>query len=49
MERLWLLMRRLQGQGIHVIVGDIVLDRSASIWPGMTRRSLMASPASLQR
>ena len=29
MERLWLLMRRLQGQGIHVIVGDIVLDRSA--------------------
>ena len=29
MERLWLLMRRLQGQGIQVIVGDIVLDRSA--------------------
>ena len=28
-ERLWLLMRRLQAQGIQVIVGDIVLDRSA--------------------
>lgn len=28
-ERLWLLMRRLQGQGIQVIVGDIVLDRAA--------------------
>ncbi|CAN7608166.1 D-alanyl-D-alanine carboxypeptidase/D-alanyl-D-alanine-endopeptidase [Acidovorax sp. LjRoot129] len=29
MERLWLLMRRLQAQGIQVIVGDIVLDRTA--------------------
>lgn len=29
MERLWLLMRRLQAQGIRVIVGDIVLDRTA--------------------
>jgi D-alanyl-D-alanine carboxypeptidase/D-alanyl-D-alanine-endopeptidase (penicillin-binding protein 4) len=29
MERLWLLMRRLQSQGIQVIVGDIVLDRTA--------------------
>jgi D-alanyl-D-alanine carboxypeptidase/D-alanyl-D-alanine-endopeptidase (penicillin-binding protein 4) len=29
MERLWLLMRRLQGEGIQVIVGDIVLDRTA--------------------
>ena len=29
MERLWLLLRRLQGQGIQVILGDIVLDRSA--------------------
>ena len=28
-ERLWLLMRRLQAQGIQVIVGDIVLDRTA--------------------
>ncbi|OGB45885.1 MAG: D-alanyl-D-alanine carboxypeptidase/D-alanyl-D-alanine-endopeptidase [Burkholderiales bacterium RIFCSPLOWO2_12_FULL_65_40] len=29
MERLWLMLRRLQGQGIQVIVGDIVLDRTA--------------------
>ena len=28
-ERLWLLMRRLRAQGVTVIVGDIVLDRSA--------------------
>ena len=29
MERLWLMVRRLQAQGIQVIVGDIVLDRTA--------------------
>ncbi len=29
MERLWLLLRRVQGLGIRAIVGDIVLDRSA--------------------
>ncbi len=28
-ERLWLLMRRIQGLGIRAIDGDIVLDRSA--------------------
>ena len=28
-ERLWVLMRRLQAMGIQVILGDIVLDRSA--------------------
>ncbi len=28
-ERLWLLLRRLQGLGIHTLAGDIVLDRSA--------------------
>jgi D-alanyl-D-alanine carboxypeptidase/D-alanyl-D-alanine-endopeptidase (penicillin-binding protein 4) len=28
-ERLWLLLRRVQGLGIHSIRGDIVLDRSA--------------------
>jgi D-alanyl-D-alanine carboxypeptidase/D-alanyl-D-alanine-endopeptidase (penicillin-binding protein 4) len=28
-ERLWLLMRRVQGLGIQTIAGDIVLDRSA--------------------
>jgi D-alanyl-D-alanine carboxypeptidase/D-alanyl-D-alanine-endopeptidase (penicillin-binding protein 4) len=29
LERLWLLLRRLQGLGIRQIAGDIVLDRSA--------------------
>ena len=29
MERLWLLLRRVQGLGIRRIAGDIVLDRSA--------------------
>lgn len=29
LERLWLLLRRLQGQGVQVIVGDIVLDHTA--------------------
>ena len=29
LEKLWLLLRRLQGMGIHNIAGDIVLDRSA--------------------
>ena len=29
LERLWLLLRRVQGLGIHTIGGDIVLDRSA--------------------
>ena len=33
LERLWLLLRRLQAQGVQVIVGDIVLDRSAFTVP----------------
>lgn len=33
MERLWLLLRRLQGMGVKVIVGDIILDRSAFALP----------------
>lgn len=28
-ERLWLMLGRLQGMGVQVIVGDIVIDRSA--------------------
>lgn len=28
-ERLWLLLRRVQGVGIHTIAGDVVLDNSA--------------------
>lgn len=38
LEKLWLLLRRVQGLGIHKIDGDIVLDRSAfaplSVNPG---------------
>jgi D-alanyl-D-alanine carboxypeptidase/D-alanyl-D-alanine-endopeptidase (penicillin-binding protein 4) len=33
MERLWLLLRRVQGLGIRRIAGDIVLDRSAFAIP----------------
>jgi len=33
LEKLWLLLRRLQGLGIHTIGGDIVLDRSAFAVP----------------
>ncbi len=29
LERLWLLLRRVQGVGIHTIAGDVVLDNSA--------------------
>jgi D-alanyl-D-alanine carboxypeptidase/D-alanyl-D-alanine-endopeptidase (penicillin-binding protein 4) len=29
LERMWLLLRRVQGMGIRTIAGDIVLDRSA--------------------
>ncbi len=55
MERLWLLMRRLQGQGIQVIVGDIVLDRSAfdvpdqdpALFDGEPLRPYNASPDAL--
>ena len=32
-ERLWLLLGRLQGMGVKVIVGDIVIDRSAFVVP----------------
>lgn len=28
-ERLWLLLRQVQGKGVHTIAGDIVLDRGA--------------------
>ena len=33
LERLWLLLRRVQGLGIKTIAGDIVLDRSAFSLP----------------
>jgi len=34
-ERLWLLLRRVQGLGIRSVAGDIVLDRSAFETPGV--------------
>lgn len=33
MERLWALLRQVQQRGVKVIVGDIVLDRSAFVLP----------------
>ncbi|MES2583055.1 MAG: D-alanyl-D-alanine carboxypeptidase/D-alanyl-D-alanine-endopeptidase [Pseudomonadota bacterium] len=33
LERLWLLLRRVQGLGIHTITGDIVLDNTAFAVP----------------
>lgn len=33
MERLWSLLRQLQQRGVQVIVGDIIIDRSAFVLP----------------
>ncbi len=54
-ERLWLLLRRVQGLGIRTIAGDIVLDRSAfqlpesdpSAFDGEGQRPYNASPDAL--
>ena len=54
-ERLWLLLRRLQGLGIKTINGDIVLDRSAfenveidpSLFDGEPLRPYNAAPDAL--
>jgi D-alanyl-D-alanine carboxypeptidase/D-alanyl-D-alanine-endopeptidase (penicillin-binding protein 4) len=43
-ERLWLLMRRIQGLGIHKIQGDIVLDRSAFEVPPRDAASFDGEP-----
>jgi D-alanyl-D-alanine carboxypeptidase/D-alanyl-D-alanine-endopeptidase (penicillin-binding protein 4) len=43
-ERLWLLMRRLQGLGIQRIQGDIVLDRSAFEVPARDAGSFDGEP-----
>jgi D-alanyl-D-alanine carboxypeptidase/D-alanyl-D-alanine-endopeptidase (penicillin-binding protein 4) len=43
-ERLWLLMRRLQGLGIAKIQGDIVLDRSAFEVPARDAGSFDGEP-----
>ena len=55
LERLWLLLRRLQGQGVQVIVGDIVLDHSAfsvpahdaALFDGEPQRPYNAAPDAL--
>ncbi len=54
-ERLWLLLRRLQGLGVKTIAGDIVLDRSAfenvevdpSLFDGEPLRPYNAAPDAL--
>ncbi len=43
-ERLWLLMRRVQGLGIQKIQGDIVLDRSAFDLPTRDAASFDGEP-----
>ena len=43
-ERLWLLMRRLQGLGVQKIQGDIVLDRSAFDLPERNPASFDGEP-----
>ena len=43
-ERLWLMLRRLQGMGVKVIVGDIVLDRSAFQMSGHNAASFDNEP-----
>ena len=43
-ERLWLLMRRLQGLGIQKIQGDIVLDKSAFDLPERNPASFDGEP-----
>ena len=55
LERLWLLLRRLQGQGVQVIVGDIVLDNTAfsvpahdaALFDGEPQRPYNAAPDAL--
>lgn len=55
LERLWLLLRRLQGLGIHTIAGDILLDNRAFEVPatdaaefdGEPLRPYNAAPAAL--
>jgi D-alanyl-D-alanine carboxypeptidase/D-alanyl-D-alanine-endopeptidase (penicillin-binding protein 4) len=44
LERLWLLLRRVQGLGIHTIAGDIVLDSSAFTVPPSDPASFDGEP-----
>ncbi len=43
-ERLWLLLRRVQGLGVQQIGGDIVLDRSAFVLPPSDPASFDGEP-----
>ncbi len=43
-ERLWLLLRRVQGLGVQAIAGDIVLDRSAFEVPPQDAASFDGEP-----
>jgi serine-type D-Ala-D-Ala carboxypeptidase/endopeptidase (penicillin-binding protein 4) len=44
LERLWLLLRRVQGLGIQTIAGDVVLDRSALDLPEANPASFDGEP-----
>ena len=44
LERLWLLLRRVQGLGTHTIAGDVVLDRSAFELPETNPASFDGEP-----
>jgi D-alanyl-D-alanine carboxypeptidase/D-alanyl-D-alanine-endopeptidase (penicillin-binding protein 4) len=44
MERLWLMLRRVQQMGVHTIHGDIVLDRSAFSIPEQSPGSFDGEP-----
>jgi len=44
LERLWLLLRRVQGLGIRTIAGDVVLDRSAFEVPDSDPSSFDGEP-----
>jgi D-alanyl-D-alanine carboxypeptidase/D-alanyl-D-alanine-endopeptidase (penicillin-binding protein 4) len=44
LERLWMLLRRLQGLGIRTIAGDIVLDRSAFDMPDVDPANFDGEP-----
>jgi D-alanyl-D-alanine carboxypeptidase/D-alanyl-D-alanine-endopeptidase (penicillin-binding protein 4) len=44
LERLWLLLRRVQGLGIKTVAGDIVLDRSALEIPEVDPSSFDGEP-----
>lgn len=44
LERLWLLLRRVQGLGIRGIAGDIVLDRSAFALPARSPAAFDGEP-----